>query len=782
MIKRPLVWILGAYLAGILFAWKAVSIRIIAVIFILTVILLYLLMYRFDNRFVGRKDRFLWCLPILLLLGYISMGERMKPPDLYYAFNQKVTCELSGKISMIVEKDQGLALYVTNNSISLSKERSFLCESIIIYTSVHQNYLIGNQITASGTLIKFLPASNPGQFNEQQYYQIENIDFKMQADDVVISESDYSRYHKVLGNIKSRLIKVYASILNKKEAGTLIAMLLGEKYLLEEEIKQLYQTGGISHILAISGLHVSLIGLGIFWLLKKCRLPRIPSTIITVFLLYSYGELTNFSVSTNRAVVMMTVLLLASVFGKTYDILSATAFSALLILLQNPLQLFSAGFLLSFAAVLGISMLLPGLKQLYPGRNPLLNSLLVSVSAMAATTPLILYFFYQFPTYSILVNLLILPFITILTLTSLLAGMIGVIWLPLGIFLIGGSNYILKLYEAICRINDKLPYSLITTGRPSGLLLFVSAFLLISFVIISRRYQKKASFILLGLSMAILFLPRRNVGLELTMLDIGQGDAFYMESAQGTSYLIDGGSADVSKAGKYRLLPFLKYQGIDRIDYAIITHSDKDHVSAVTDFLEGGQIKVEQLLLPGINIKDENYLALEALARKKGVKLSYIQAGDRIVDGEVNIYCLHPAKDFTVTSANSYSTVLSVSYGSFDLLMTGDLEANGEKLLTDKLSQNYFSDTYGVQPASDYDVLKVAHHGSKYSSVQEFLSVVRPELSLISCGRNNRYGHPHPELLSRLKEINSKTMISYESGAVTIKTDGSRVEVREYLR
>jgi competence protein ComEC len=781
LIKRPLVWILGAYLAGILLAWKAAAIGVIAAIVILAYLTIYGLIYRFDQRLCNRRDYFLWCLPVLLFLGFLSMGERMRPPDLSYAFEQKVSCELSGTIKMIVEKKQGIALYVTDNIITLSENQSYPCNTILIQTSIRNPYRVGNRITASGNLMKFLPAVNPGQFNEKQYYQIEGIDFKLRADQIAITDNSYSVYHNELRKIKSRLINVYSSILDKKEAGTLIAMLLGEKYLLEDEIKRLYQSSGISHILAISGLHVSLLGSGILWFLRKCRLPQFPSTLLTIFLLYSYGELTNFSVSTNRACVMMTILLLAPLLGKSYDLLSATALSALLILLQNPLQLFSAGFLLSYAAVLGIAVLLPCLKQLLSIQQTILNSILVSASATAATTPIILYFFYQFPAYSILVNLLILPFITLLTLTSLLAGLIGAIWLPLGIFFIGGANYLLKLYELICLINDELPGSLITTGRPSSLLICCSVLLLCSFVILSKRYQKKTSLILFVLSIGMLFIPQRNVGLELTMLDVGQGDAIFMETASGSTYLIDGGSSDIKQAGEYRLLPFLKYRGVDRIHYAIITHSDKDHVSGISELIELEQIKVEQLLLPKIARKDENYLALEALAQKRGIKLGYIGAGDRIIDGEIQFFCFHPSSDFNISSSNSYSTVLSVSYRSFDLLLTGDLEKEGERLLTERISQSYYQARYGFPPIRDYDVLKVAHHGSKYSSSEAFLKVIQPKYAIISCGKNNRYGHPHKEVLERLELVGSKPEITYKTGAITIYTDGERMSVDLYL-
>ncbi len=792
MIKRPLVWILGAFLLGVLIARQTDSIGIlIALVLAAGVLISFLLVQKPDrirSRIIKycpdiiqiRKDRFLWSLPLMLLTGFLAMEAQQRLPALYYAFEQEIPCEISGRISMIVEKEWGQALYIKENTVFISRGKTYPCETVIVYSSDTQPLQIGNQITVRGSLIKFTQAANPGQFNEQEYYKIENIDFKAEADSITVTDFSYSKYHALLGRLKAGMMRSYSTILDSKEAGTLIAMLLGEKYLLEEDIKQLYQINGISHVLAISGLHISLIGMSIFWLLKKCKLPLMAATLVTIFMVYSYGVLTNFGVSTNRAVVMMIVMLLSALFGKTYDMLSATALSALIILLQNPLQLFSAGFQLSFAAILGIAVLFPGLKQLFPWKNSFLDGLLVSISAMMATTPIILYFFYQFPTYGLITNLLILPLVTLLTLSAILAGIAGMISLPFGIFLAGGPNYILKLYEAICRIGAAAPASLITVGRPELWVLLVSGLFLFIFVIIAKRTQRRYSIILLGLSLLVLFLPLRDRRLEITALDVGQGDGIVIRSEEGTTFMIDGGSSDVKDVGTYRILPFLKFRGIDRIDYALVTHSDMDHISGLMELMQGGVPVIGILILPEISAKDEQYLALEALAQQKKIPVRYIKAGDEIIDGGMTMDCLHPEHGYLPPSVNAYSAVLSLTFGEFDMLLTGDLEQGGEEQITRELQREGYEKEYGIHPVKDYDILKVAHHGSKYSTFGEFLELIKPEFALISCSKNNRYGHPSPETIKRLKEAGSKTLITYDGGAITIRTDGMRMEVQTY--
>jgi competence protein ComEC len=777
---------------GMYLAWHSVSVYLVLLLIIVLFFCAYLILHKARLKVLSSGDKFIWSLPLLLLLGFLAMGEQLKKPALYDAFDQKIYCEVTGKIDMIVKKSSGEAIYLENNKVTLPEERSYNCEAIIVYcneatettesiknsfdTTEPPAYQVGNEVTVQGTLQKFSKATNPGQFNEQLYYDIENIDFKLRAKSIAISDASYSRFHSVLNQFKGNLIEVYNNILSEKESGALVAMLLGEKYLLGDEIKTLYQQNGISHVLAISGLHISLIGMFVFSILKRLKVPILISTFITIFILYCYGVLTNFSVSTNRAVVMMVIMLLAALIGKTYDMLSAMSLSAFIILLQNPLQVLSAGFLLSFGAVLGIAVILPCFQQLFQKKNVILDSIYISTSAQLATAPIIAYFYFQLPLYGILVNLIILPFVTVLTLTSILAGIIGLIFQPLGIFLVGGANYILQFYEWICKIGSTLPGNLITVGKPSTLQLVLYVIIMVFFFWTTKHYNKKICCLLPLLASVLLVLPQSNAGLRAVFLDVGQGDSIYLEYEDSMTILVDGGSSDVMNVGKYRLKPFLLSQGTDELTYVIMTHADGDHISGLKELMEEGQIKVKNLILPKIMDKDEGYLEMEALAKQKGIHIQYCKAGDRIINGELELFCLHPYEGLVASDKNSYSAVFSVKYKDFDLLLTGDMGQEQEDSVIRSLQDWRASDNNSL-PSMQYDILKVAHHGSKYSTSSEFLSVLQPRYAFISCGLDNSYGHPHQEVIDRLEEANSHIKITYESGAIQVETDGKEMKI-----
>jgi competence protein ComEC len=247
-----------------------------------------------------------------------------------------------------------------------------------------------------------------------------------------------------------------------------------------------------------------------------------------------------------------------------------------------------------------------------------------------------------------------------------------------------------------------------------------------------------------------------------------------MEFPNGATCLVDGGSADIKNLGKYRLEPFLKSKGIDELDYAVITHTDSDHIAGLKELMIEGNIKIHRLIMPAIaeKYKDPAYFELVNLAMDSNIRVFYITEGDAIREGEVVITCLHPNKNFIASSSNSYSTVLSIRYKEYDMLLTGDLELEGEDKLIYALQQEI--------TGMDYDVLKVAHHGSRYSTSKELLDIIKPEMAIISYGKNNSYGHPHSELLHRL--VNSKCNIytTAQSGAIKIETDGYNVMISKY--
>ncbi|NLK99284.1 MAG: DUF4131 domain-containing protein, partial [Clostridiales bacterium] len=299
MIKRPLLWGIVAFIGGILAAWYEVPLIHIFMVGLLSYLLIYFLIYHIKLYF-NPKDNILWALPILMLIGFFAMRDRVKPLDMDAAFEEKAECQLTGEIKMIVKKSWGTSYYLKDNKVSLPDGNDYLVEEIIVNTYTDkeiqqsQEYRIGNLINVSGTIQKFSINSNPGGFNEYLYYKSQNISYKVNAKELTLVDGSYSRFHLVLNNIKDKLLQVFNTILSEKEVGTIIAMVLGEKYLLGDEIKSLYQENGVSHILAISGLHISMVGAAIYFMLRKLRLGLMVSTVMSLVIVFSYGIFTNF--------------------------------------------------------------------------------------------------------------------------------------------------------------------------------------------------------------------------------------------------------------------------------------------------------------------------------------------------------------------------------------------------------------------------------------------------------------------------------------------------------
>ncbi len=344
----------------------------------------------------------------------------------------------------------------------------------------------------------------------------------------------------------------------------------------------------------------------------------------------------------------------------------------------------------------------------------------------------------------------------------------------------GGVNYILEFYEAVCRIGASLPGKSILTGRPGVITIASFLILLILFIRCNKQKGRRIS-LLFMIPMLLFLIPQPSNNLQVTFLDVGQGDGIIIKLPGKKTIMIDGGSSSVKKLSKYRLEPFLKYQGISAIDYAIVTHGDADHYSGILEFLEKdykGSIRIKNLLLPGVDLKDETYANLIKKAGALGVRVSVLNTGDTLSQKGVSIKCLWPDKDFeTDSDKNSHSVVLSLKYGEFDMLLTGDLEGEGEVRIIEQITQ-----AGSMVAINGYEVLKVAHHGSKYSTNSEFLKAVSPLYSIISCGIDNSYGHPHAETVARLKESGSQTLKTTDSGAVTFITDGKSMKIEEWLR
>ncbi|MDE6701017.1 MAG: ComEC/Rec2 family competence protein, partial [Acetatifactor sp.] len=438
---------------------------------------------------------------------------------------------------------------------------------------------------------------------------------------------------------------------------------------MDADLKALYQKNGIIHILSISGLHITLIGMGLYKILRRAGVPVWCAAAGGAVFLILYGVMTGLGVSACRAIGMYLLRMLAQLLGRTYDMLTAIGVTAVCMVCLHPAWLEHMGFLLSYGSVLGVGILLPALAEsgeeaprvkryieekwkrrlaslcgrLWRG---LRQSLLAGISITLTTLPIQLWFAYEIPVYSILLNVLVLPFMSVVMATGLFAMLIP------GMGFVGTVDVlILAGYEKLCAWFGRLPHPMWNPGRPEVWQIAVYYLLWAAVVCcaeLSRRHgrkylQKCMQFVLLGAAVLVLGLSGR-CGDRVTFLDVGQGDCICVQLSSGEVYLFDCGSSSRSRIGERVLIPFLKYYGIGKIDAVFVSHGDQDHMNGIVELLnlrEQEHIEVGGLVLPGIDRSLWNEEFGELLETAKGtagqreIPVSVIRAGESWTGGRL---------------------------------------------------------------------------------------------------------------------------------------------------
>ena len=251
--------------------------------------------------------------------------------------------------------------------------------------------------------------------------------------------------------------------------------------------------------------------------------------------------------------------------------------------------------------------------------------------------------------------------------------------------------------------------------------------------------------------------------LEVTFLDVGQGDGIFLQTDTGLTCMIDGGSTDIKQVGKYRIEPFLKSKGVRKLDYVFVTHGDQDHLNGIVELMERQAygISIDTLVLPRKDVWDDTLWQLAYQADMQGVSVVAMHEGESVEDARISIECIHPAENSEADPGNASSLVLKVTCQNVKLLLTGDVEGKGEEELVERFSEEIF-------------LLKVAHHGSKNSTRELFLEQVKPKYAIISAGRNNSYGHPNQETIQRLKQSGVKIYSTQDNGAICFRIDDGK--------
>ena len=690
---------------------------------------------------------------LLLIIWILPKDIWLNEPDIPSGEKMMIT----GTVTKREPKEENQAYYLKNCQSDKSNSKF----SVLAFTQKGISYPIGCELSLYGTIYQLNPADNPGQFDAESYYQSQGILYTFYVESVIDVQGKAVLKDKIT-NLREYFSKHLTVIFDERDSGILKAALLGEKSELREEDQLLYQKAGISHLLSISGLHISMIGISFYKILRKWNLTFIEAGLPSGILIFLYGIMTGFGISTIRAVCMFIVMILGDILGRTYDMASAMALAAILILIRNPLQARQAGFLLSFGAVLGICMVYQILKSVFETQRKVFKTILFSVSISLVTYPLTVHFFYEYPLYSILLNFIVIPCMPVVMGCGTAAMLVGSVNITVGKIVGVPVHLVLSFYEALSKWTIKLPRAVIRLGCEETWQLIVYYTLLVISLTLLWYGRKKWCSLIMPLAVLVITLRFRSP-VEFTVLDVGQGDGLFLRSPKGTTCLIDGGSTSVKNIGEYRILPYLKYEGVKVLDYIILTHLDEDHMSGVRELLELEDtiagIKIRQILFPAIANPDETYLEIWNLAKEKDIIVGTIGAGDKIKEENFEISCIYPIKGRYTEDKNDSSTVLQIFFQNFSMLLSGDLGFEGEEELLK------------IGALKDIDIWKVSHHGSKYSGSEKFLQSINPQLSLISVGRNT-YGHPSEELLERIYAVGSLVETTLDHGALMIESDG----------
>lgn len=666
--------------------------------------------------------------------------------------------------------------------------------------------LPGERVEVYGKISPAEAPRNEGQFDFRLYYRTISVHGSMYGTSFHVIGGEPKPFTRGLQELRLRMGAILDQLLPPQAAGIYRALLTGDKSAMDEDIRSLYQENGIAHILAVSGLHLSILGLGVYELLRRFGRSKAASGIVAALLIVSYGILTGSSGSALRAVLMLLLRFLGAAVGRSYDMLTAMAAAALFLLWKEPFMLFSAGFQLSFLAVLAI-----GLSHALPTpKHPLLEGLWLSFYLQLLTLPVILFHYFRFPLYGIFLNLIVLPLMGCVIYSGVFAVGLFALSEKLATIAVGGGHWILRLYTLLCTRCAELPYSSLLLGRPSmhSILLYYMALGFVTWALAERQRAERSALkrtrqhsvrsemsapecagpqsgwgrwgqrfrvimntqtdpvplpcIVLPLILSLLCLPAKSPqGLEITALDVGQGDGFILRN-QGLVMSVDGGSTSNQGLGKDVLVPYLESQGIEHIDLALITHCDADHYSGILYLLEEEpKIGIGELLLPRVAVQDARYDALRDAAAARGVQIRYFGQGDCIDLGEVEILGCYPAGTETLEAANDHSIGMLLRASDFQMLFTGDMDERCEQALLAALWE-------ANAGYPKIDVLKAGHHGSHTSSSEALLAALRPDYAILSYGVGNDYGHPHAETLERLERYGVELLETGKMGEIRV--------------
>jgi competence protein ComEC len=785
-------------LSGILFA-IAIAVAVLFLFFLL---------------FVSKGQKVCW-LPLFLFftLGFLSLQSWTSPQvpvNHVSRFVDDRPWHIIGTLDSHPERFPDRTRFILKAE-SLARTGIFYKVSGAVRVTVRERVTglrSGDRVACLARLKDIRNFNNPGRFDYRRYLAFRGI----RASASVSRESLVIRLHPAKAfrlcqaidysrGAVSGLINTATSKNPKEVRGVIKALLIGDRSELTPGIRDVFNRIGTAHLLAISGLHIGMVAtlafLGFRFILTRSQRvllaawPAKGAALLSLFPVLFYGFLAGMSPATQRAVIMVTVFLIALLFEQERDAINTLALAALVILIISPTALFEISFQLSFTAVFAILYMLeklPFVVELRGGQRTVFKRLalflLVSAAAILGTLPITLYYFNQTSIIGILTNCFMAPLIGFLVVP---AGLLAALFLPvnttIALLIMKGAATILEGGLNLSIFFSKWPFAAIRTVTPS--LIEIGLYYALAWVLFNWRRTRRTRPLLIGLALVVLadvgYWVWERYGrdeLRMTVIDVGQGSSALMELPGGPCILADGGGFYDNRfdVGARVVGPFLWKQKIATVEILVLSHPDSDHLNGLLFIAR--HFNVREVWMNQEHVDSMSYRDFLEIVSEKDIRVVGLKEllRPRTING-VRFQVLYPPVDFLKRKAeegwrtrNNNSLVLKVSFQDVSFLVPGDIEAEAEKELT----------SLACTPLES-NVILVPHHGSDGSSTPEFLKCVGPDIGVISSGWKNIFEFPHHKTLKRYHAQGCHVFRTDRQGAITITTDGTHLTVKPFL-
>ena len=805
--KRPMLIITIGYIIGIIWG---LYLKISIVPFYIGLIVIYIIIhlsYRKKKFKIFSIKRYFRYLKIMFKINFILLiisSSFISNLIIIYQENKYEKSFVEGQNLEIV------AVVISNvkeQEYSNKYEvKTISNEKLYIYVDKKVKLEYGDKIKIKGEFQEPQSSRNYKGFDYKQYLKTKKIYGSIKVADVKIL--DKNKANKIMQLSNSIFLKIQDNIKNtydEKIYPIISGIMLGYTEEIDENTKQNFSTSNISHVLAVSGMHISYIIILITSSTQKL-LGKRNSKIIASIVLIIYMFITGFSVSIIRAGIMGIILCMAFVLYRKSDTLNNISIAIVLTLINNPYSINSISFLLTYGGTIGIlyfekiiENIIKNIKiknrkykyafiKIQRKCSKLIEVVSVTISAQIIIMPIMILSFNTIGLGFLLTNLLLSSIIGIIVMGGFVQIMISFISINAGKALANIIKIPLYLLLQISKINIG-NYNVVTPDFYQIILYYLLIFILRKIYLIFhsnnctttqnrikntmylirfkiKPYIKSLKFSIILVLFIICFINIIPHDLEIYFIDVGQGDCTLIITPNNKKILIDGGGSENYDVGENILIPYLLDRKISSLDYVIISHFDQDHIGGILSVLK--EIKVQKIIIGKQGAKNEQYEELYKIVKEKNILLSIVEKGDIInIEKNVQFKILFPEKELIKENVlNNNSIVAKLEYKNFKILFTGDIEEIAEK----KLIKYYSKEELNA------DILKISHHGSKTSTTTEFLDVVNPRIALIGVGQNNKFGHPDDSIINNLANRNIKIFRTDKMGEIIIKSDGNKIK------